>query len=232
MASAIDETKPAMGNPTTQSVRANFAAAKAEIEALQQAIAEGGGTGETGPAGPQGPAGPTGPQGPAGADGAAGPQGPAGADGATGPQGPAGPTGPQGPTGPAGATGPAGPAGQNAGQYAYAWGARYWHFKFRENEEGSAYWATMNGWAFSGQIGRVDMTMAGLLVIGNAPTITKDARNDDITATIYRASDGKIALKIDWGAEASLSVRLDSWISATFAPLPTLDYTNDALFAY
>ena len=103
MTSAIDATKPTTGNPTTQSVRANFAAAKAEIEALQQAIAEGGGTGETGPAGPQGPAGPTGPQGPAGADGAAGQTGPAGADGATGPQGPAGPTGPQGPAGADGA---------------------------------------------------------------------------------------------------------------------------------
>lgn len=39
MASAIDETKPTMGNPTTQSVRANFAAAKAEIEALQAQLA-------------------------------------------------------------------------------------------------------------------------------------------------------------------------------------------------
>lgn len=39
MASAIDDTKPTMGNPTTQSVRANFAAAKAEIEALQAQLA-------------------------------------------------------------------------------------------------------------------------------------------------------------------------------------------------
>lgn len=35
MASAIDATKPVSVNPTTQSVRDNFAAAKAEIEALQ-----------------------------------------------------------------------------------------------------------------------------------------------------------------------------------------------------
>ncbi len=35
MGSAIDTTKPAAGTPTTQSVRDNFSAAKAEIEALQ-----------------------------------------------------------------------------------------------------------------------------------------------------------------------------------------------------
>lgn len=39
MASAIDPTKPTTGNPTTQSVRNNFAAAKTEIEALQAANA-------------------------------------------------------------------------------------------------------------------------------------------------------------------------------------------------
>lgn len=39
MASAIDPTKPAEGNPTTQSVRDNFGHAKSEIEALQSAIA-------------------------------------------------------------------------------------------------------------------------------------------------------------------------------------------------
>jgi len=38
MASAIDPTKPTSGNATTESVRANFAAAKAEIEALQEAL--------------------------------------------------------------------------------------------------------------------------------------------------------------------------------------------------
>jgi hypothetical protein len=38
MASAIDPTKPVTGNPTTQSVRTNFATAKAEIEALQNAL--------------------------------------------------------------------------------------------------------------------------------------------------------------------------------------------------
>jgi hypothetical protein len=37
MSSAIDATKPVTGTPTTQSVRDNFAAAKAEIEALQSA---------------------------------------------------------------------------------------------------------------------------------------------------------------------------------------------------
>jgi len=232
MTSAIDATKPTTGNPTTQSVRANFAAAKAEIEALQQAIAEGGGTGETGPEGPQGPAGPTGPQGPAGADGAAGQTGPAGPTGPQGPQGQAGPTGPQGPAGPAGATGPAGPAGQNAGRYAYAWGSRYWHFKLQANEENSAFWANMRGWAYSGQTGKVDMTMAGFLTIGSPVVISKDARNDDTTATVYRASDGKIALKIDWGEEASISGRLDSGIAETHAELPPMYETNDALFAY
>lgn len=35
MASSIDPTKPTATNPTTASMRANFAAAKAEIEALQ-----------------------------------------------------------------------------------------------------------------------------------------------------------------------------------------------------
>lgn len=35
MASAIDSTKPVTGAPTTASVRANFAAAKSEVEALQ-----------------------------------------------------------------------------------------------------------------------------------------------------------------------------------------------------
>ena len=39
MTSAIDTTKPTTGNPTTQSVRNNFAAAKAEIEALQAQLA-------------------------------------------------------------------------------------------------------------------------------------------------------------------------------------------------
>lgn len=37
MASAIDATQPPEGNATTSALRANFAAAKAEIEALQQA---------------------------------------------------------------------------------------------------------------------------------------------------------------------------------------------------
>ena len=53
MASAIDPTKPVAGNPTTESVRLNFAAAKSEIEVLQQ----------TAGIGPQGPTGPTGPSG-------------------------------------------------------------------------------------------------------------------------------------------------------------------------
>lgn len=53
MASAIDPTKPVAGNPTTQSVRDNFAAAKSEIEVLQQ----------TAGVGPQGPKGDTGPSG-------------------------------------------------------------------------------------------------------------------------------------------------------------------------
>lgn len=40
MASAIDATKPVAGTPTTASVRANFAAAKSEIEALQAQTAQ------------------------------------------------------------------------------------------------------------------------------------------------------------------------------------------------
>lgn len=39
MSSNIDATKPVAGTPTTQSVRGNFAAAKAEIEALQAGLA-------------------------------------------------------------------------------------------------------------------------------------------------------------------------------------------------
>lgn len=38
MASSIDPTKPIVGTPTTASVRDNFAAAKAEIEALQAQV--------------------------------------------------------------------------------------------------------------------------------------------------------------------------------------------------
>lgn len=38
MASAIDPSKPTTGNPTTQSVRDNFAAAKTEIEEIQAAL--------------------------------------------------------------------------------------------------------------------------------------------------------------------------------------------------
>jgi hypothetical protein len=38
MASAIDPTKPTTGNPTTQSVRDNFTAAKTEIEEIQAAL--------------------------------------------------------------------------------------------------------------------------------------------------------------------------------------------------
>lgn len=42
MTSAIDVTKPTTGNPTTESVRQNFAAAKDEIEELQAAVGIGG----------------------------------------------------------------------------------------------------------------------------------------------------------------------------------------------
>lgn len=38
MTSAIDATKPVFGTPTTASVRANFSAAKSEIEALQDLV--------------------------------------------------------------------------------------------------------------------------------------------------------------------------------------------------
>ena len=88
MTSSIDPTVPVAGNPTTASVRENFAAAKAEIQELQaRALIHG-------PAGPQGPTGATGPQGQPGATGLAGPQGPKGATGPAGPQGPTGATGP------------------------------------------------------------------------------------------------------------------------------------------
>lgn len=40
MTSSIDPTVPVAGNPTTESVRANFAAAKLEIENLQERAAE------------------------------------------------------------------------------------------------------------------------------------------------------------------------------------------------
>lgn len=232
MASAIDPTKPTTGTPTTQSVRDNFAAAKAEIEALQQAIAEGGGIGDQGPPGPQGPAGPAGPTGDTGPEGPAGPTGPAGPAGATGPQGPTGPTGPAGPTGATGPQGATGAPGQNAGRYENAWNTRYWHLKFQASEENSAFWATMRGWAYTGNQGKVDMTIAAFLTIGNTVSISKDQRNDDMSATIYRASDGKIALKIDWGAEAKVVVRLDSWVSATNSQLPPVYGTNNGSFAY
>ncbi len=44
MSSNIDATKPVAGNPTTQSVRDNFSAAKIEIEALQTGKADAGHT--------------------------------------------------------------------------------------------------------------------------------------------------------------------------------------------
>lgn len=90
----------------------------------------------------------------------------------------------------------------------------------------------MRGWAYAGQTGKVDMAMAAFLTIGNTVVISKDARNDDISATIYRASDGKIALKIDWGAEAAVVVRLDSWVSATNSQLPAVYGTNNGSFTY
>lgn len=77
------------------------------LDAQQQNIVGGGGTGPTGVAGPTGPAGPGGPAGPLGPQGSTGPVG----TGATGPTGPAGGGGgTTGPTG-TGATGPTGPAG-------------------------------------------------------------------------------------------------------------------------
>src|SRR4051812_44059533 len=81
MTSQIDASLPVTGNPTTASVRSNFAIAKSEISALQ-AGGGGGGTGPTGPTGPNGPAGPTGATGPTGA-----------ASTVPGPTGPTGPTG-------------------------------------------------------------------------------------------------------------------------------------------
>ncbi len=80
MPSLIDASKPIPATPTTQSVRDNFAAAKAEIEALQTGLAN-----IVLLPGPQGP------QGLPGADGAPGAPG---ADGAQGIQGLTGPAGP------------------------------------------------------------------------------------------------------------------------------------------
>jgi hypothetical protein len=90
MASNIDTTKPAAGNATTLSVRANFTAAKQEIEDLQAILPIPGPEGPQGPAGPQGDQGIQGPAGPQGDQGIQGPAGPQGDQGIQGPAGPAG----------------------------------------------------------------------------------------------------------------------------------------------
>lgn len=144
--SSIDPSVPAARYPTTASVRANFATAKAEIEqnraaadatqtqldALAEAIADA-------PAGPQGPKGDKGDTGDTGPTGATGPKGDQGEPGPQGPPGPTGPTGatrakgdqgdpgPQGPTGATGATGPTGPTGATGAQGAA--GAPAWLYK-------------------------------------------------------------------------------------------------------
>ena len=112
MTSSINPTKPEQGNALTADMRANFLAAKNEIESLQTGLSNIQLTpGAQGPAGPIGPTGLTGPAGPAGAAGAAGAKGNNGAVGPTGPIGPTGLTGPAGPTGAAGAAGAVGPQG-------------------------------------------------------------------------------------------------------------------------
>lgn len=122
--SKIDPGNPEYGDPTTQSVRENFQAAKDEIEALQGGTATrddlagyvptSGGT-MTGALLLKGP--PEGDNEAAtkayvdGKIGARGPQGDAGPRGLPGPQGR---DGPQGPKGLQGLTGPAGPAADTA----------------------------------------------------------------------------------------------------------------------
>lgn len=126
MQSQIDPTVPADDSDlVARPVRANFAAARTEINALQDALD----ALEEGVPGPPGPPGPPGDPGPPGADGAPGAkgdkgdpgdvgppgadgaQGPAGADGAQGPKGDTGDTGPEGPPGPPGSGGGEGGAG-------------------------------------------------------------------------------------------------------------------------
>lgn len=136
MASQIDISKPVQGDPTTESVRANFTTAAAEITGLQDTTAEApylplhGGMmagslmlandpGSSREAATKqyvdlkvapGPAGPPGPPGPASV-GSPGPAGPPGSAGVAGPQGVPGDTGAEGAIGPPGEPGPIGPAG-------------------------------------------------------------------------------------------------------------------------
>lgn len=141
--SSIDPSVPAARYPTTASVRANFATAKAEIEQnraaadatqtqldeLAAAIAEApagpqgpkGDKGDTGDTGPTGATGPKGDQGEPGPQGPPGPTGPTGATGAKGDQGDPGPQGPTGATGATGATGDTGATGATGAAGAPAW---------------------------------------------------------------------------------------------------------------
>jgi hypothetical protein len=134
MTSKIDSTQPRRGNPTTDSVRANFRAAREEIEALQAATQDGpflplsGGqmTGSLMLAFDPGSAreaatkqyvdvrlaeGVPGPQGVPGPAGSPGRVGPAGVPGERGRQGDPGPAGAQGIPGPTGTAGPTGATG-------------------------------------------------------------------------------------------------------------------------
>jgi hypothetical protein len=137
MASQIDTSKPVQGDPTTESVRANFSIAASEITGLQDTTAEapylplGGGlmagslmlANDPGAAREAatkqyvdrvvapGPAGSPGPPGPTGAAGPAGAQGPIGDPGPAGVQGVPGDTGTEGAIGPPGEQGALGPAG-------------------------------------------------------------------------------------------------------------------------
>lgn len=113
MTSAIDATKPAEGHAFTSDVRANFAAARDEIEELQSGGVTGP-QGEAGPPGAQGPQGAIGPEGPEGPQGEPGLQGPVGEPGSPGLDGAAGPQGPAGEQGGQGEAGPPGERGEGA----------------------------------------------------------------------------------------------------------------------
>lgn len=209
-----------------------------KVEALEARAPVPGPKGDTGPAGPKGDkgdtgsVGPQGPKGDTGATGATGPQGIQGQKGDTGSVGATGPQGPKGDTGATGAQGPAGAAGKDAGRFEAAWGQRYWHIKMSAADAGAAFWATLRGWAYTGASGAVNLTFAGWLTNGSVLMVANDARNDDVSGVVYKAADGVMVIKIDWGAEAAIIGRLDSWVSGQWLQLPAIQQTNDAAFKY
>lgn len=95
----------------TYALQQQMAVLEADVDILNNSIADAIANGLEGPQGPAGATGATGAQGAQGIQGAAGPMGPQGPAGATGATGATGPQGPQGSQGPTGLTGPAGPAG-------------------------------------------------------------------------------------------------------------------------